>query len=100
AVIPELSALVEEFPLLERHGGQLMVALYQDGRAQEALDVYARTRAALAETLGIEPSSELGQLHVRILRGEPSGSLLRLPTATPILTRAITERTPRSTPIG
>lgn len=85
AVIPELAALVKEFPLHERHVGQLMVALYRDGRAQEALDTYARARAVLADTLGVEPSNELGQLHVQILRGAPSESLLRLPSATPIL---------------
>lgn len=86
-VIPELAALIEESPRLERLWGQLMTALYRGGHAQEALDVYARARAMSADRLGVEPSGELGQLHLRILREQPSESLLRLPVATPILTQ-------------
>lgn len=81
-VIPELAALVEGSPLRERHWGQLMAALYRIGNRQEALEVYARARAMSADLLGVEPSGELGQLHVRILRNEPPESLLRLPAAT------------------
>jgi len=85
--IPELAALVEESPLLERHWGQLMAALYRRGHAQEALDVFARARAMSTDRLGVEPSGELGKLHVRILQEQPSESLLRLPVATPVLSQ-------------
>ena len=88
AVVPELAALVAERPLFERHWGQLMTALYQGGRAQEALEVYARVRALFADRLGVEPSGELGRLHTQILRDRPAGSLLRLPVATPVLDAA------------
>ncbi|WP_082096002.1 BTAD domain-containing putative transcriptional regulator [Demequina flava] len=76
-VLPELHALVDESPFNERHWGQLMSALYSDGRANEALDVYARAREVLAEAFGAEPGSDLGSLHVGILREEPPRALLR-----------------------
>ncbi|MBH0109167.1 AAA family ATPase [Salinibacterium sp. NG22] len=97
--IPELAALVEESPLLERHWGQLMTALYRRGHAQEALDVFARARAISTDRLGVEPSGELGQLHVRILQEQPSESLLRLPVATPVLSQ-ITRELGRPPAIG
>ncbi|EPR76885.1 multi-domain regulatory protein [Leifsonia rubra CMS 76R] len=83
-VTPELAALVEECPLIERHWGQLMTALYRQGHASEALDVYARARTMSENRLGAEPSGELGQLHLRILREQPSELLLRFPAAKPI----------------
>ncbi|MGO2520559.1 MAG: BTAD domain-containing putative transcriptional regulator [Microbacterium sp.] len=81
-VISELHSRVEEDPFSERHWSQLMTALYCDGRMKEALDAFARARATFAERLGVEPSSELGQLHLGILKEESPESLLRLPTAT------------------
>ncbi|MGY4103912.1 ATP-binding protein, partial [Nocardia sp. R16R-3T] len=36
----------------------------------EALRVYERTRAALADELGVDPAPELSALHVAVLRGE------------------------------
>lgn len=88
AVVPELHALVEEQPFAERHWGQLMMALYCDGRPQEALEVFSQARELFADRLGIEPSSDLGQLHTGILREESPTSLLRLPVATPVLDAA------------
>ena len=82
AVLSELHALVEENPLTERHWGQLIAALYCDGRTQEALDAFARARATFAEHLGVEPSSELSRLHLGILQEQPAESLLRLSSAT------------------
>ena len=77
-VVPELHALVEEQPFAERYWGQLMTALYCDDRAKEALSAFADARTAFAEGLGVEPSSNLGRLHVKILREHPPESLLRL----------------------
>jgi DNA-binding SARP family transcriptional activator len=70
SVVPELEALVEEYPLRERMRGQLMIALYRAGRQAEALDVYHAARAALSEQLGIDPGPELQQLYASILRQE------------------------------
>ncbi|MFJ4827296.1 BTAD domain-containing putative transcriptional regulator [Streptomyces bacillaris] len=65
-----LSQVVAEHPLDERFREVLMLALYRSGRQAAALEVYARTRALLAEELGIEPGPELRRLHERILRAD------------------------------
>ena len=68
----ELEQLVSDHPLRERFRGQLMLALYRQGRQAEALDCYQRTRVLLDEELGIEPSPELRELHRRILNQDAS----------------------------
>src|ERR1035438_5445727 len=47
-----------------------MRALAAAGRDTEALLVYQRTREALADALGVDPSPELSAFHVALLRGE------------------------------
>jgi predicted ATPase/DNA-binding SARP family transcriptional activator len=71
-LVPELEELVREHPLRERPRGQLMLALYRSGRQAEALSVYTEARLMLVEELGLEPSAELRDLHVAILRQDPS----------------------------
>jgi len=56
-----------------------MLALYRCGRQAEALQLYERTRVALAGDLGLQPSSELRALSGRIVRQEPG---LRRPEPT------------------
>jgi DNA-binding SARP family transcriptional activator len=70
-VVGELEALAAEHPLRERLRGQQMLALYLSGRQAEALEAYQRTRRALVDELGIEPSRELQELERRILRHDP-----------------------------
>ena len=69
-LVRDLEALVREHPLRERLRGQLMLALYRSGRQADALEVYRPGREELVETLGIEPSPLLQQIHASILRQE------------------------------
>jgi predicted ATPase/DNA-binding SARP family transcriptional activator len=69
-LVTELTDLVAGHPVRERLVAALMRALVATGRDTEALLVYQRTREALADTLGVDPSPELSALHVALLRGE------------------------------
>ena len=69
-LVTELTDLVAAHPVRERLIAALMRALVATGRDSEALLVYQRTREALADTLGVDPSPELSALHVALLRGE------------------------------
>ncbi|GAA4902949.1 putative ATPase [Stackebrandtia albiflava] len=68
--VTELTDLVAAHPVRERLAAALMRALAAAGRDNEALAVYQRTREALADALGADPSPELAALHVALLRGE------------------------------
>jgi len=67
-LVPELEEMVAESPLDERVYGQLMLALYRCGRQADALAVFGRLRAVLAEQLGIDPSPVIRHLQTAILR--------------------------------
>ncbi|GAA2354557.1 SARP family transcriptional regulator [Catellatospora methionotrophica] len=69
-LVTELSDLVAAHPLRERLAAALMRALAASGQDTEALQVYQRTREALVDELGVDPSPELSALHVALLRGE------------------------------
>jgi len=69
-LVTQLTDLVAAHPMRERLVGALMRALVAAGRDNEALLVYQRTREALADTLGVDPSPELSALHIALLRGE------------------------------
>lgn len=71
-VAADLEPMVAEDPMLESLAGLLMIALYRSGRQADALDVYARTRDVLDESLGLEPSVSLRSLQERVLRQDAS----------------------------
>jgi DNA-binding SARP family transcriptional activator len=72
ALLPALQQQVAAHPLDERLAGQLMLALYLDGRGAEALRQYQRMRLRLSAELGISPDPALRRLHERILTDDPS----------------------------
>jgi DNA-binding SARP family transcriptional activator len=69
-LVTELADAVAAHPLRERLVAALMRALAAAGRDSEALLVYQRTREALADELGADPSPALSAVHVALLRGE------------------------------
>jgi DNA-binding SARP family transcriptional activator/Tfp pilus assembly protein PilF len=70
AVLPELARLAAAQPTRERLVDLYMQALHRVGRKAEALEVYARTRARLADELGIDPGPALRERHRAILRDD------------------------------
>ena len=73
ADIAELEALVAAHPLRERLRGQYMRALGAAGRQAEALATFEDARRTLAEELGVDPSPELRDAHLSVLRGVSPG---------------------------
>jgi DNA-binding SARP family transcriptional activator len=67
ALLPELEALVAQYPLREPPRRQLMLALHRAGRPAEALEAYRSFRALLVEELGIEPSRALTDVQRTVL---------------------------------
>jgi predicted ATPase/DNA-binding SARP family transcriptional activator len=70
-VVAELEALVEAHPLDEPLAALLMRALTERGTPGQALEVYEATRRRLAGTLGTDPTAELTDLYLELLRAEP-----------------------------
>ncbi|MGK4581981.1 BTAD domain-containing putative transcriptional regulator [Kitasatospora sp. HPMI-4] len=68
-LIAELTELCAADPLRERSAARLIRALQADGQQAAALEVYDRTRRALADQLGTDPGAELREAHLRVLRG-------------------------------
>lgn len=69
-LLTSLRQLIDENPWRERLWGQLMLALYHQGRQGEALTAYHDLVGVLREDLGITPGAELVRLHERILAGD------------------------------
>ncbi|WP_045746499.1 BTAD domain-containing putative transcriptional regulator [Actinoplanes rectilineatus] len=76
-----LAALLTGHPGDERAAGLLMDALAAQGRQAEALAVYQRIRAVLADTLGADPDAALRERHGRLLRGTASENPVPRPVA-------------------
>ena len=69
-LIGELRALTTADPLAERARALLMRALAGAGRQADALAVYAQARDLLADQLGLDPSAQLEETYLAILRQE------------------------------
>lgn len=86
-LVPELEQHVAAHPLRERLWEHLLIALYRDGRAPDALRRAQELRAQLAE-LGLDPSPRLAELEGAILRHDaglldPRGAYLGAGTSGP-----------------
>jgi predicted ATPase/DNA-binding SARP family transcriptional activator len=71
AVLAELEALARAHPMRERIRGQHIRALYAAGRQADALAAYEDLRGLLADELGVDPSRQLQEIHLRVLRATP-----------------------------
>jgi DNA-binding SARP family transcriptional activator len=96
-VIGELRRLAGAYPLRERLHGQLMLALYRDGRQAEALAAYQKARRILLDEIGVEPGTELRELHQRLLAADPV--LAAAEPASPVAAGA-SPAVPRELPAG
>lgn len=65
-----LTDLLAGHPLREDLRAALMRSLHRDGRQGEALEVFARGRALLAEELGVDPSPALAAAHLEVLAAQ------------------------------
>jgi DNA-binding SARP family transcriptional activator len=80
-LIDELTSLAAAHPLRERLVGLLMLALYRDGRAGDALGAFRHYREQLADDLGLDAGAALRDLELAILRNDPA--LLAVTPAAP-----------------
>ncbi|HEY3506066.1 MAG TPA: BTAD domain-containing putative transcriptional regulator [Actinocatenispora sp.] len=71
--LAELREAARAHPFRESLVRLVMLALYQDDQQAEAMAVYHRTRAALADELGVDPGPALRAGYESILRGEGRG---------------------------
>jgi predicted ATPase/DNA-binding SARP family transcriptional activator len=69
----ELRAMIAADPVAERPRGLLMRALYAAGRQAEAVAEYAHARDLLAGELGVDPSPQLEQIYLGVLRQDLPG---------------------------
>jgi DNA-binding SARP family transcriptional activator len=79
-LISELKSLVVIHPLHEHLHGTLMLALHRSGRRHEALEVYRTLRRNMIEELGLEPGSDLKQVHQTLLADTPPAWLGKAPS--------------------
>jgi DNA-binding SARP family transcriptional activator len=88
-VLESIEEWISAEPWRERLRAQHVLALYRSGRQVDALRAYDAYRDHLVEELGVEPSSELRELHRDVLshapelaiRGGPLGSRIPLWTS-------------------
>ncbi|MDA3624772.1 BTAD domain-containing putative transcriptional regulator [Saccharopolyspora sp. WRP15-2] len=71
-LVPELQGLCARHPLRERLTSLRIRALYACGRQPDALAAFEELRRRLDDEFGVEPSQELKDLQLAVLRGDPS----------------------------
>jgi DNA-binding SARP family transcriptional activator len=72
-VISELLGVVNEYPLREELWAQLIRALVGAARRAEAIDQYHKAREFLSRELGLDPSPDLQNLYLQLLKSTTRG---------------------------
>ncbi len=67
SILPAVRSAAAEFPFDERLAGLLILALYRNGRQQEALQAFSTLRDRLRAELGVSPNPQLEALHLDVL---------------------------------
>ena len=67
-LMPELHDILGAAPFREASWANLVRAVYLSGDVSGALSAWQRVTTLLADELGIDPSDNLGELHVAVLR--------------------------------
>ncbi|MET7301878.1 BTAD domain-containing putative transcriptional regulator [Embleya sp. NPDC005575] len=88
--LADLEAACAAHPLRERTAAMRMRALYAVGRQADALAGYEDIRGRLAAELGVDPSAELRETHLAVLRGELDRPVARSEAAAPPLPARLT----------
>ena len=80
-LIADLSQLVNQHQLREGLWSSLIIAQYRAGQQADAIRTYERLRANLADSLGLDPSPELQNLQMRVLRQDLDLTVANAPAA-------------------
>ncbi|MER7175726.1 ATP-binding protein, partial [Streptomyces mesophilus] len=89
-VLADLEAAGAQHPLSERIAGLRMRALAAAGRQSDALGVYEELRTRLGDELGVDPSAEVKDVHLALLRGELEHRRTKAAAASPLPARLTT----------
>ncbi|MCE7010944.1 winged helix-turn-helix domain-containing protein [Kibdelosporangium philippinense] len=68
-ILADLTAASADHPLRERLAALRMRALSAAGRQSDALAAYEEVRSRLADELGVDPSADVREAHLAVLRG-------------------------------
>ncbi|WP_436532743.1 BTAD domain-containing putative transcriptional regulator [Actinoplanes sp. HUAS TT8] len=71
--VPPLAALLRADPYAEPVAAMLMRVQHALGRTADALGIYTTIAGRLADDLGVNPSRELREAHLLVLRGDRPG---------------------------
>ncbi|NGO77020.1 AfsR/SARP family transcriptional regulator [Streptomyces sp. YC504] len=89
-VLADLEAAGAQHPLSERIAGLRMRALAAVGRQSDALAAYEELRTRLGDELGVDPSADVKDVHLALLRGELERHPVKAAAVSPLPARLTT----------
>ncbi|MBF6395665.1 winged helix-turn-helix domain-containing protein [Nocardia cyriacigeorgica] len=95
-VIDPLRQAYVESPLSESIATQLMLALHNDGRSSEALQLFDKVRRHLSTEIGADPGPALREAHTTILQGHATAQPALAPV--PVVPAEPVDTAPESGP--